>query len=129
MGRLFGPRGAGQQLGSKWRDRARASVARRGTVKSGAAVQYKETIGRHAAKEITYWGHVTIFRDDWSRDVGSVGAYMPEVKVQVASETGYLYRIASDVGNWTYAHIIDDHQWAGITGNPDLNDETKRDLL
>lgn len=91
----------------------------------GAAVQYKTAVGRDAFKKITRCGHVCVFRGNWGRDIGSLGAYLQEVKVQVASETGYLYRTPWEA----YAHKLEDQQWAGITGNPDLNDETSGGLL
>lgn len=58
-------------------------------------------------------------------DLGSLGAYLKEGKVQVASEAGYLNGVAGDAGSWTYAHILDEQQWAGSTGKPDPNGEAK----
>lgn len=47
-----------------------------------AAVSYKEAIGKTDSTAVTHWGHAVLFREDWHRNLGSMGAHIQEIPVQ-----------------------------------------------
>lgn len=82
-----------------------------------------------AAKELTHWGHAILLEDDWECNLGSLGAYVHEIRVTIGAETGRLYQVSWGAGNETYSKILTGHDWGRTIGNPDLNFETKGDLV
>lgn len=95
----------------------------------GAAVWYKEKVGRLSFKELTHWGRAMMFREDWKCKPGSLGAYLMETRATLGTQTGYLYQVSWDAQNENCAKLLTEDQWGGCTRNPGLNPETKGDLI
>lgn len=65
----------------------------------------------------------------WDSNPGSLGAYLNERRATIGAEVGYLYQVGWDAGNETYAKLLTEDEWNGCTGNPDMDFETKGDLV
>lgn len=70
-----------------------------------------------------------MFKEDWDCNPGSLGAYLMDVRVTIGAETGYLYHASWNVQIDNYAKLLTDYEWEGCTGNPEINSETKGDMI
>lgn len=68
-------------------------------------------------------------KEDWDCNPGSLGAYLMEVRATVGAETGYLYQVSWDAQTESYAKLLTDHEWDGVTGKPEHNSDTKGDMV
>lgn len=69
-----------------------------------------------ATNELAHWGHAVLFKDDWERNLGSLGTYIQEVRVTIGTEAGYLYQANWDAGNKTYAQILSEYEGTSSSG-------------
>lgn len=97
----------------------------RGPMLFNVAMPFEERVGKDYFNRALHSSGTST----WGIDLGHMGMHMKEVKVKVAKELGYMYRMPRDAGNWVYATMFDEQVWDSITGDPTVGTEKKGDLI